>query len=200
VQLCHGSDKDEALCREYFIGTTLLDAIEDFDPNAMLISVTSGINDLVMEANRELEAAYDQACQEVNDLNTALQMSALPVPGFCTSEQLPRDLVSLVNSLVREVLCLPFTEAGRVDAECGVDKDSRYTRLADFRTGFEKLHCKDVPDMPSAIEDAVQAAVDSFRAPSGPAIACALDDRFIGNTLFEDIANKAEVAGAIFDR
>lgn len=188
MEYCHGTAQNAETCRQYFIGTALSNALEDLDPDAKLISVTSGINDLVAEANSELEAAYDQACQAVNQLNAALAMQALALPGFCTSQQ------------QRELLCLPFTGAGRIDKDCGTDPDSRYSRLSDVRTGFEKLHCEDVPDMQKAMEDAVQDAIDNFQLPSGPEITCALDDRFVGNTLFIDIASKAEAAGAVFDR
>ena len=176
------------MCRRFFIGTALSDALDELDPESQLIQVTSGINQLVMDANQELEAAYDQACQAVNQLNTASPMEVLAVLSFCASV------------MQREYLCLPFTDSGRIDAECGTDPDSRYTRLANFQAGFERLHCEDVPDMQRAMEDAVQDAIASFQAPSGPAIICAIDDRFLGNILFTDIGNKAAAAGAVFDR
>jgi len=184
---CHGLEQDEAICRQYFIGTALSDALQELDPDSQLIKVTSGINQLVMEANQELEAAYDQACQAVNQLNAASPMEVLAVPGFCASVQ------------QRELLCLPFTDSGRLDTECGTEPNSRYTRLADFQTGFDHLHCKDVPDMQRAMEDALQDVIATFQAPSGPAIICANNDRFLGDTLFTDIGNKAVAAGAVFD-
>ena len=188
AQYCHGLEQDEDMCRQYFFGTALSDALEELDPESQLIQVTSGINQLVMEANQELEAAYDQACQTANQLNAASPMEVLAVPGFCAS------------ILQRELLCLPFTESGRIDTDCGADPSSRYTRLANFEAGFEKYHCEDVPDMQSAMEVVVQDAIATFQAPSGPAMVCAGQDRIIGDALFTDIGNKAVAAGAVFDR
>lgn len=71
----------------------------------------------------------------------------------------------------------------------------RYTRLADFDSGFASLHCTTVDDTIVATEAFVNSAVSSGSLDfTDPVLACIQQGAIIGNTLFQDLSGKAATA------
>ena len=184
---CTGPEKDDGLCRSYFIGDVLTTVMADLDGDGKLVEVTSSINELVDQANSGLEAAYNDACSALNQLNQQL--------GTTVAQS---DLCDRPET--RKYLCQPFTADGRLNDGCGNDPDSQYTKLADASSTFADLRCAEVVDMEEALRATVANTLSTLQIPSGPDVTCAINGRFVGTALFDDVTSKAEAAAGVFDK
>eukprot|EP00192_Tetraselmis_astigmatica_P003653 CAMPEP_0117657906 /NCGR_PEP_ID=MMETSP0804-20121206/5579_1 /TAXON_ID=1074897 /ORGANISM="Tetraselmis astigmatica, Strain CCMP880" /LENGTH=580 /DNA_ID=CAMNT_0005464389 /DNA_START=112 /DNA_END=1851 /DNA_ORIENTATION=- len=186
---CTGLEQNDRLCRSYFIGNLLSTTLDTLDGDAKLIEVTGGINELVEQANSELEAAYNQICGAVDSANLALGGGSIAIS--------QSDLC--LRPETRKYLCLPFTADGRLDADCGTDTDSQYTKLSEASMTFKALLCEGVADMQVELTATVETSLASRRIPSGPEVTCAINGQFVGTSLYDDVTSKAEAAGEVFD-